>query len=83
MTTQTDLSTAKTQKPNKERTTDNEHASINERAAWTIDEGAWRLSLGRTTIYKLHAAGKIKLIKIGRRRLIPNTEIIRISENGI
>jgi excisionase family DNA binding protein len=54
-----------------------------ERAAWTIDEGAHLLSVGRTTIYKLHAAGKIRLIKIGRRRLIPNTEIIRISENGI
>jgi excisionase family DNA binding protein len=35
-----------------------------------IDEAARRAGVGRTTVYKAIAAGELKSLKIGRRRLI-------------
>ena len=51
---------------------------IAERLAWPIKEGAHRIGVGRSTIYKLAAVGKIRLIKIAGRRLIPEEEIERL-----
>jgi excisionase family DNA binding protein len=48
------------------------------RLAWPIDEGAHRMGVGRTTVYKLAAEGKLRLIKVAGRRLIPETEIVRL-----
>jgi excisionase family DNA binding protein len=49
-----------------------------QRIAWRINEGAYRLGVSRSTIYKLAAAGKLRLIKVGGRTLIPDAEIARL-----
>jgi excisionase family DNA binding protein len=49
-----------------------------DRLAWPITEGAHRIGVGRSTIYKLAAEGKIRLIKVAGRRLIPEEEIARL-----
>ena len=49
--------------------------------AWRINDGAQRLSLSRASIYKLAATGKLRLIKIAGRTLIPDSEIERLA-NG-
>ncbi len=56
---------------------------MTQRAAWPIDEGAYRLGVGRTSIYKLATEGKIRLIKIAGRRLIPDEEIVRLTNGEI
>lgn len=56
--------------------------SAAERSAWSIKDGAHRIGVGRTTIYKLAAEGKIRLIKIAGRRLIPDAEIVRLVNGG-
>jgi excisionase family DNA binding protein len=48
------------------------------RAAWSIEEGAHRIGVGRTSIYKLAKDGKIRLIKVAGRTLIPDSEITRL-----
>jgi excisionase family DNA binding protein len=50
------------------------------RLAWPINEGARRAGVSRTTIYKLAAQKKIRLIKILGRTLLPDSEIVRIVE---
>jgi excisionase family DNA binding protein len=53
------------------------------RLAWSVDDGAHRIGVGRTTIYKLAAQGKIRLVKVAGRTLIPDGELIRLIEGGI
>src|ERR1700683_4775127 len=48
------------------------------RLAWPIPEGAQRAGVSRSTIYKLSGQGKLRLIKIAGRRLIPESEIVRL-----
>jgi excisionase family DNA binding protein len=55
-------------------------APVPPRAAWPIREGAHRIGVGRTSIYKLAADGKIRLVKIAGRTLIPDSEIARLVE---
>jgi excisionase family DNA binding protein len=40
------------------------------------------LGISRTTIYNLAATGKIRLIKIGGRTLVPESEIDRLVEGA-
>jgi excisionase family DNA binding protein len=54
--------------------------AMTSRAAWSVEEGAHRIGVGRTSIYKLAAEGKIRLIKIAGRTLIPDSEITRLVE---
>jgi hypothetical protein len=50
------------------------------RSAHTIPEGSLLLGgVSPATIYRWHAKGLIKLVKIGGRRLIPASEIARLS----
>jgi hypothetical protein len=56
------------------------YAAQPERLAWPISEGARRAGVSRTTIYKLAAQGKVRLIKILGRRLLPDSEIVRLVE---
>jgi excisionase family DNA binding protein len=48
------------------------------RLAWPIPEGARRMGISRTTVYKLAGEGKLRLIKIAGRTLIPDAEIVRL-----
>ena len=41
----------------------------------TVEEAAEMLSIGRTKTYRLIAAGQIRTIRIGRRRLVPISEL--------
>ena len=52
------------------------------RLAWPIDEGAHRIGIGRTSVYKLAAEGKLRLIKVAGRTLIPDSEVLRIASEG-
>lgn len=44
----------------------------------SIDGACKRLSIGRSWIYAEIAAGRIKVAKLGRRTLIPDSELRRI-----
>ena len=47
-------------------------------AAFSIDEAARQLSIGRSSVYALIKTGDIRIVKIGRRTIIPAAEIARI-----
>lgn len=47
-----------------------------------INDASHALGLSRTTIYNLAAAGKIRLIKIGGRTLVPESEIDRLVDGA-
>jgi excisionase family DNA binding protein len=53
-----------------------------QRLAWPINEGAHRMGVGRTSVYKLAAEGKLRLIKIAGRTLIPDSEVVRVAAEG-
>lgn len=46
-------------------------------AAMSPDLAAASLGLGRTTTYRLIKEGRLRSIKVGRRRLVPADEIAR------
>lgn len=45
--------------------------------AWRIDSASHRAGIGRTMLYQLIKDGEIKTIKVGRRTLIPESELQR------
>jgi excisionase family DNA binding protein len=48
--------------------------------AYSVPEGIAYLRTSRPTLYKLIADGTLKTITRGRRRLIPGSEIARLSQ---
>lgn len=53
------------------------------RLAYPIPEGSLLLGgVSQATVYRWHAKGLIKLIKIGGRTLIPASEIARLSSTA-
>jgi excisionase family DNA binding protein len=48
----------------------------------SINEACARLRCGRTTLYKLIAAGLLRTVKIGSKTLVPLAEIERIERDG-
>jgi excisionase family DNA binding protein len=55
---------------------------VAERRAFRVDEAASLLGVSRATLYKLAADGRIRLVKIGGRTLVPASEIERVAEAG-
>lgn len=51
-----------------------------EKFAYSINETARALSLGRTSIYAMLAEGKLQAFKLGRRTLIKTESIRRLVE---
>jgi predicted site-specific integrase-resolvase len=51
--------------------------------AYRVKPGCKRLGISEATFFKYKALGKIKTIKIGKRVLIPATEVARILEEGV
>jgi excisionase family DNA binding protein len=49
-----------------------------ERQGYNVSEGARIVGVGRTTMHKLIREGRIKVVKIGARTIIPRHEIDRI-----
>ena len=43
--------------------------------AWQIEPACNRAGIGRTMMYQLIKAGEIKTIKVGRRTLVPESEL--------
>jgi excisionase family DNA binding protein len=59
-----------------------QHSSPSERRAHTLKEAASALRISTASIYRHAARGKIRLIKIGGRTLVSETEIARLSAEG-
>jgi excisionase family DNA binding protein len=53
------------------------------RKNYTVEEFCDEFRVSRDTFYRHVNAGKIKTIPFGRRRLVPATEVQRITENGL
>jgi hypothetical protein len=49
------------------------------RSAYPVDEGCYKLGIGRTSLYAMAQAGEIRLIKIAGRTLVPHSEIERLT----
>lgn len=47
-------------------------------AAYSINEFARQLSISRGTVYNMHKAGGLKIVKIGERSVVPAAELDRI-----
>ena len=47
-------------------------------AAYSVLGAAKQLTLSRATVYNLINAGKLRSVQIGRRRIIPASEIDRL-----
>jgi excisionase family DNA binding protein len=45
-----------------------------DRAAYTVDEFCAAHAIGRTTFYAELKAGRIRVVKCGRKTLVPKTE---------
>ncbi|PWB92040.1 hypothetical protein C5688_03340 [Methylocystis sp. MitZ-2018] len=52
------------------------------RLAWRINDACKALGVSRSHVYDLAAAGKLRLVKIGGRTVIPDDEIRRIAREG-
>ena len=48
----------------------------------SVETACFRLQICRATLYKLIAADKIKTVKFGSRRMIPDAEVLRIAKEG-
>jgi excisionase family DNA binding protein len=54
-----------------------------ERAAWRVREFCEAHRISNSTFYKYLALGKIRVIRIGGRVLIPASEAARIAAEGL
>ncbi len=48
----------------------------------TVEVACYRLGICRATLYKAIKAGKIKTVKFGARRIVPEAELQRIAQEG-
>lgn len=53
-----------------------------EKFAYSINETARALSMGRTSVYALIADGRLEAFKLGRRTLIKAASIQRLVDSG-
>jgi len=51
-------------------------------APWPIPDAATFLTISERHLHRLLDAGKVRSLRIGRRRLIPDSEIQRLSTQG-
>lgn len=49
----------------------------------SVKEAIRFTSLGMTTLYQLMDKGAIRFTQVGRRRLIPRAELVRLLEAGL
>ena len=54
-----------------------------EKLAYSINDTARTLSLGRTSIYAMIADGRLEAFKLGRRTLIKTVSIQRLIEGAV
>jgi excisionase family DNA binding protein len=49
-----------------------------ERQGLRIEEAAHALGCGRTTVFKLIREGRLRVVKLGTRTIIPRSEVARL-----
>jgi excisionase family DNA binding protein len=49
---------------------------------YSTGDASSRLGIGKTFLYKMIAEGRIKTIKLGKRRLVPAQSIVDLIENA-
>lgn len=52
------------------------------RMAYSITEARTALGIGQSTIYQLIAAGKLRTVKVGGRRLVPSEALAELLAGG-
>lgn len=50
--------------------------------AYRVKDACRALGVGRSTLYKLAAAGKLRLVRIGGRTVVPGNEVDRLANEG-
>lgn len=50
--------------------------------AYRVPDACRALGVGRSTIYKLASSGKLRLVRIGGRTVVPGAEIDRLANEG-
>lgn len=53
----------------------------NEHVAYSPNEAAEQLAIGKSLLYDLMASGEIQYVRIGRLRRIPRSELVRYIES--
>jgi excisionase family DNA binding protein len=53
------------------------------RKARRVNDACRAIGIGRSTLYKLANEGKIKLVHVLGRTLVPETEIERLASEGV
>ena len=51
-------------------------------APWPIDEAASYLAISSRHLHRLLDANKVRSVRFGRRRLIPDAEVQRLAQEG-
>jgi excisionase family DNA binding protein len=49
---------------------------------WSISDAAQYLTISERHLHRLLDAGKVQSVRIGRRRLIPDSEVQRLASQG-
>ena len=49
---------------------------------WSIRDAAQFLNVSTRHIHRLFDAGKVRSVRLGRRRLIPDSEVQRLAREG-
>lgn len=61
----------------------NATASLSEAPrAYRVPDACRALGVGRSTLYKLASAGKLRLVRIGGRTVVPGNEVNRLATEG-
>lgn len=53
-----------------------------ERQGLRIEEAAHALGCGRTTVFKLIRTGRLRVVKLGARTIVPRNEVARLLSEG-
>jgi excisionase family DNA binding protein len=49
---------------------------------WSVPDAAAFLGVSERHVYRLLDAGKVRSVRIGRRRLVPDAEVRRLAAHG-
>jgi excisionase family DNA binding protein len=54
----------------------------NERLAWPVEAASRRISVSEFTVRRLIKSGHLRAVRVGKRVLIPEAEIQRVTREG-